>query len=103
MKIDLRKTLLGIVAIDDAWALIIFSGLLIVAKSIVGDGFLLIAKSLVWEVGGAMLIGLILGLPAAYLTGRIQSGEPIQSEALGLVFICAGLSIWLDVSFLLAG
>jgi len=27
----------------------------------------------------------------------------MQAEALGLVFICAGLAIWLEVSFLLAG
>jgi Kef-type K+ transport system membrane component KefB len=27
----------------------------------------------------------------------------MQTEALGLVFLCAGLAIWLEVSFLLAG
>ncbi|MGI9569752.1 MAG: cation:proton antiporter, partial [Desulfobulbia bacterium] len=97
------KTLLGIVAVDDAWALILFSGLLIISKSILGDGSLLIFQSFLWEVSVAILIGVLLGLPAAFLTGRIKTGEPMQSEALGLVFICAGLAIWLDVSFLLAG
>jgi Kef-type K+ transport system membrane component KefB len=42
-------------------------------------------------------------LPAAFLTGRLEPGEPMQAEALVLVFLCAGLAIWLDVSFLLAG
>jgi Kef-type K+ transport system membrane component KefB len=56
-----------------------------------------------WELGGALAIGATVGLPAAFLTGRLQPGEPIQAEALGLVFLCAGLAIWLEVSFLLAG
>ena len=97
------KILLGIVAIDDAWALILFSGFLVIAKGWSGDGGEFIFQTAVWEIGGSFALGLCLGLPAAYLTGRIQKGEPIQSEALGLVFLCAGLAIWLEVSFLLAG
>ena len=38
----------------------------------------------------------------AYLTGRIQQGEPTLVEALGVVFLCGGIAIWLKVSFLLA-
>ena len=40
---------------------------------------------------------------AINLTGRLQAGEPIQAEALGIVFLVAGVAIWLEVSFLLAG
>ncbi len=38
----------------------------------------------------------------AYLTGRIQRGEPTLVEALGAVFLCGGIAIWLEVSYLLA-
>ena len=55
------------------------------------------------EVGGAIALGLAIGLPAAYATGRIDPGEPTLAEALGIVLVCAGLSLWLEVSFLLAG
>lgn len=96
-------TLLGIVAIDDAWGLIAFSLLLVVAKAILGDGSFGILSSGLWEVGGAILIGVALGLPASYLTGRLRLGEPSQLEALGLVFLCAGFASWSGVSFLLAG
>jgi Kef-type K+ transport system membrane component KefB len=96
-------TLLGVVAIDDAWGLIVFSILLVIAKAIVGDGAMSILLHGLWEVGGAFLVGAAVGLPAAFLTGRLQEGEPIQAEALGIVFVCAGLAIWLGVSFLLAG
>jgi len=96
-------TLLGVVAVDDAWGLIIFSVLLVAATSIAGDG----AAAILWhgltDLGGSLAIGAAVGLPAAFLTGRLRPGEPIQAEALGLVFLCAGLAIWLDVSFLLAG
>nr|WP_319516162.1 cation:proton antiporter [uncultured Cohaesibacter sp.] len=97
------RILLGIVAIDDAWGLIIFSLLLVIAKAVTGGGF----DDILWnagrELGGAVGIGLLIGLPGSYLSGRIRPGEPMQLEALGLVFLCAGLAIWLDVSFLLSG
>ena len=96
-------TLLGVVAIDDAWGLIVFSVLLVTAKAIAGDGSVSILLHGLWEVGGAMAVGAAVGLPAAFLTGRLREGEPIQAEALGVVFLCAGLAIWLEVSFLLAG
>ena len=96
-------TLLGIVAVDDAWGIVIFSFLLVMAKSIAGDGAIDVLVHGLWELGGAVAVGAAVGLPAAYLTGRLQPGEPMQTEALGLVFLCAGLAIWLEVSFLLAG
>ena len=96
-------TLLGIVAVDDAWGLIVFSFLLVLAGAIAGGGVFTILGHCLWELGGALAVGAAVGLPAAFLTGRLKPGEPIQAEALGLVFLCAGLAIWLGVSFLLAG
>jgi hypothetical protein len=65
-----------------------------------GDGyFLSIAAK---EIGGAVLLGLLVGLPAAFVTGRIKPGEPTLTEALGIVFVCGGLAIWLGVSYLIA-
>ncbi len=96
-------TLLGVVAIDDAWGLILFGVLLITAKAIMGDGGADILTQSLWELGGAVAVGTAVGLPAAFLTGRLQPGEPIQAEAIGVVFLCAGLALWLEVSFLLSG
>ena len=95
------RTLKGIVAVDDAWGLIAFSFVLtIVAQTDGAAGVLLHAGR---DLGGAVLLGLLIGLPAAYLTGRISPGEPLQTEAIGIVFLTAGLAIWLEVSFLIAG
>ena len=96
-------TLLGVVAVDDAWGLILFSLLLLAAKAVVGDGAFEILQHGLREVVGAIVVGTAVGLPAAFLSGRLDPGEPMQSEALGVVFLCAGLAIWLEVSFLLAG
>jgi Kef-type K+ transport system membrane component KefB len=93
---------MAIVAIDDAWGLIVFSIAFALALILLGgDGAGVVAHAL-WEVGGALLLGVMLGVPMAYLTGRIEPGEPSLYEALGLVFLCGGLALWLDVSFLLA-
>ena len=96
-------TLLGIVAIDDAWGLMLFSVLLALVHGLTGQGnpaeVLLIAAH---DIGGALLLGLLLGVPMAYLTGRVRPGEPTLAEALGLVLLCAGLAIWADVSYILA-
>ena len=54
------------------------------------------------EIGGAIVLGLLIGLPGVFLTGRIRSGQPMLIEALGLVFVCGGLAIWLGISFLIA-
>lgn len=102
-KGDFAQTLQSIVAIDDAWGLIAFSMLLIGANAMVGNGILIALQQGLWELGGAIAIGVGVGFPAAFLTGRLRPGEPIQAEALAVVFLCAGASVWLDVSFLLAG
>ncbi|MRU15258.1 cation:proton antiporter [Roseovarius sp. A21] len=93
----------GIVAIDDAWGLIAFSMAVVLAFSLGGELHLGHFGTAAWEVGGALGIGAMIGLPAAFLTGRLRDGEPMQTEALGIVFLTAGLAIWAEVSFLLAG
>jgi Kef-type K+ transport system membrane component KefB len=54
------------------------------------------------DLGGAMLLGIVLGIPSAFLSGRLKPGEPTLIEATGIVLLCGGLAIWLNVSFLLA-
>ena len=101
---EFTRTLLGIVAIDDAWGLIVFSLLLAAAQGVQGhDGGMteLVGHGL-WEVGGAILVGAVLGVPMAYLTGRVRPGEPTQAEALGVVFVCGGIAEYLEVSYILA-
>ena len=97
------QTLIGIVAMDDAWGLMAFTLMLAAVQFMGGDGGSgSVVLGSLWEIGGALLLGTALGVPMAYLSGRISAGEPLQVEALGMVFLCGGLALWLEVSFILA-
>lgn len=95
-------TLIGVVAVDDIWGLVVFSLTLTVLDALMGGvGFAALLHGAL-ELGGSVLLGLGLGLPMAALSGRIQKGEPTQAEALGFVCLCTGLAIWLGLSYLIA-
>jgi len=102
-KGEFVDTLLGVVAIDDAWGLILFSltlaGIGVATGTGNGSNELFVGFR---EIGGALLLGVVIGIPTAYVTGRLDPGEPTLAEALGVVFLCGGLALWLHVSFLLA-
>lgn len=97
------SALTGVVAVDDAWGLIIFS-IVVLAVQLMSLGAvdhspLLVAAR---EVLGAIALGVGLGLPMALLSGRIKKGQPLLMEATGMVMVCAGLAVALHVSYLLA-
>jgi|SRR6056297_2661852 len=101
----------GIVAVDDAWGVLAFALAMVVAGGLAASGGGSGGETghpghlgdALWEIGGALGLGLLIGLPAAGLTGRLSRGEPQLTEALGVVFLTAGLAVWAEVSFLLAG
>lgn len=102
-KGQFTDTLLGIVAIDDVWGLLVFSLVLTGIQAVRGQSDVEeILLSGLWEIGGAVMLGALLGLVMAYITGRIRPGEPSQAEAMGLVILAAGIAVWMDVSYILA-
>lgn len=97
------RLLRGVVALDDIWGILIFSVLLAAATGIAGTGgTVTVLGEGIWEVAGAILLGVVAGVPAAYFTGRLQPGEPMLEEAIGIVLLVAGVALLLQVSFLLA-
>ena len=98
------RTLKGIVAIDDAWGLVVFSFVLLGVGQMTGaqEGAGIV-RGLARDILGSVLLGLAVGLPGAWLTGRIEKGEPLLIEALALVFLLSGAALALDLSYLLAG
>lgn len=99
----LTRVVAQVVAIDDAWGAILFSILLVFAELFSGNGVSLFETIGygVYEVLGAMLLGVLLGLPMAWMTGRLKPGEPMLLESAGFVFLAAGIAGSLDVSYLL--
>ncbi len=102
-KGELTETSLRLVAIDDAWGVILFSFMLAAAAIVSGDHS---ANGLMWsgirEIFGAIILGAIIGLPMAWVTGRVSEGELTLIEALGFVFLCGGIAAALDLSYILA-
>ena len=95
--------LISIVAIDDALGLILFSvGIALVSTLSGVESSIFPIWYAIKDIGGAIVLGIVIGLPAAYLTGRLKPGQPILVEALALVFLCGGLAAWLNVSILIA-
>ena len=93
----------GIVAVDDAWGLIIFSLTLAAMPLLNGSGNIIEPLlTALWELGGALTVGVVLGVPMAYLTNHVRPGQPTLLEALGMIFLCGGVALYLEVSFLLS-
>jgi Kef-type K+ transport system membrane component KefB len=103
IKNRFSELLLLIVVLDDVWALLLFGIGMAIVTSLNGlAGETSFIGVVAWELGGAVIVGAAIGLPAAYLTGRIKQGKPMLSEALGIVLLCGGVALWLNVSFLIA-
>jgi Kef-type K+ transport system membrane component KefB len=97
------QVLRGVVAIDDAWGIIAFGVALATLGWLTGgDGWRALALA-GWELGGSLLLGFAIGVPAAYLTARLQPGQPTQAEALAIILLIAGMADTMGVSSLLAG
>ncbi|MCE8017634.1 cation:proton antiporter [Halomonas sp. MCCC 1A17488] len=96
------RLLMGIVAIDDAWGILTFGlAMALLGWHVSGDGGTAMVEA-GWELGGALLLGALIGVPAVWLTGRLRPGEPTQIEAIALILLLAGFAEWLEVSALLA-
>ena len=71
-----RDLLLSVVTLDDVWALMLFGIGVAVVSSLNGygidDSSILMA---IRDIGGAIILGLLIGFPAAYLTGRLKPGQ----------------------------
>ncbi|MBL7081332.1 MAG: cation:proton antiporter [Candidatus Omnitrophica bacterium] len=99
--------LLGVVAIDDAWCLIIFALSLALAKAMAAHIssnlfiFKIIINSIL-QIGGAFIIGWLIGLLASYFSKYIRTQTELLIYSLGFIFFTIGLSILMHFSVLLA-
>ncbi|MGD9015010.1 MAG: cation:proton antiporter [Candidatus Omnitrophota bacterium] len=98
--------LLGVVAIDDAWCLIIFAISLAVAKALafhMSNGFLIkvIGRSL-FEISGAFMLGGLVAYIASYISKFIRTQTELLIYTLGFILFTSGLALNLHFSVLLA-
>lgn len=97
------RMLTAVVAIDDAIAITVYTVLLAVGGAVgagVAPGQLAVDAAV--EVGGAVVLGVLLGVPAAVLMRRLRGQQPTLLESAAIVLLVAGLAEWLGVSLVLA-
>ena len=96
---------LGIVALDDGLAILLFAIASSVAGSLIGnggEGFLSAIIKPVYEMGGAVVIGGISGLVLSKILSKYAEKERILAFSVGTVLLVTGLSLAANVSMLLA-
>ncbi|MCI8514390.1 MAG: cation:proton antiporter [Lachnospiraceae bacterium] len=99
------QTLLPVVAIDDATALMFFGISVALAKSITASGDMNIWMTLldpVVEIVGALVFGAVLGFFLSLLMKWFHSKGNRLSIAVGMVFLCVGVADMLGLSSLLS-
>lgn len=104
-KGPVTNTLLPVVAIDDAVALMCFGLSVAIAKSIssMEAGSMLVTLiEPVKEIVGALLLGAILGIIMKFITAWYTGKGNRLTIAVAMVFLCIGVSEGLGLSSLLA-
>lgn len=106
-KGNFTDTLLGVVAIDDAWCLIIFAISLAISQAIYAHmlaTFFLIKVffNSILSIFGAFILGGIVAILLTYLSRYLRTQTELLIFTLGFVFLNIGIAIWLKLSVLLA-
>lgn len=91
------RTVMGVVAVDDLWGILLFS--LVLALLVGGDGGGIRVGLL--EASGGIALGTALGLAMAGTTGWLARGKPTAAEGIGFVLIASGLADALELPYLL--
>ncbi len=101
----LTTTIFGIVALDDALSLLLFAFSSSIASNLIGspsDSVLLSVLQPIYEIGGAVLVGLISGLILSGLLKHYKEKDRILAFFVGTVLFVLGFSLLIHVSILLA-
>lgn len=106
-KGSFTNTLLGVVAIDDAWCLIIFAISLAISQAIfahmVAVSFLIkVFFNSLLSIIGAFVLGAITAISLYYFSRFIRTQTELLIFTLGFVLLNIGIAIWLHLSVLLA-
>lgn len=100
----LIRTMLPVVAIDDALGIMVFGVSLSVAKILSGTGDVTLSSMLLaplYEIVGSLVLGLIIGLVLVYFANRSKGRDELLIIVVGFILLATGLSNQIGVSPLL--
>ncbi|QEN06880.1 CBS domain-containing protein [Oceanispirochaeta crateris] len=101
----LTTMVLGIVAMDDAFALLLFALASSVAGLLTGQGDISLGYSLmelVWEIGAAILVGLLAGTMIKRAMKSFVDDDKILAFTVGAILLIIGTAQLLKVDMILA-
>jgi Kef-type K+ transport system membrane component KefB len=104
-KGPLTTSLLAVVGMDDAVALVLYSVAAAVAESLFTQSgtlpLLRIVELPLIEIGGSVVLGLAMGGLLDFIMGHMQRYHDAMAISVGFVFLCVGLSEALGFSLIL--
>ncbi|MBL7196999.1 MAG: cation:proton antiporter [Candidatus Omnitrophica bacterium] len=101
----LTRTVLGIVALDDGLALLLFAIAVSIAGSLIGNIHESVLRTFIhplYEIGGSIAIGVIAGLVLSKILKKYSEASRLLVFSIGIVLLVLGLSLALHVDMLLA-
>ncbi|MBU0946444.1 MAG: cation:proton antiporter [Proteobacteria bacterium] len=93
------NTLLGVVALDDAIGIILFSLMMVV---VVGESLTMSLGTALLQIGGAIVLGVLIGRILCQVGKRFHQGGLLLPLVLGHILLALGLAEILNLSPLLA-
>lgn len=100
----LTKTILPIVALDDAFGIMVFGICLSLSKMFSGVAeysILQIILSPLMEIAGSLILGLVIGIIMAYVVNKAKHSEELLIMTVGFILFGTGAATYLKVSPLL--
>lgn len=106
-KGNFTDTLLGVVAIDDAWCLIIFAISLAISQAIyahmVAPSFLVkVFLNSILSISGAFVLGAFSAFLMSIFYRFMRTPTDLLILTMGIVFLNIGIAVWLNLSVLLS-
>ncbi|MBF0340949.1 MAG: cation:proton antiporter [Magnetococcales bacterium] len=96
------RILMGVIATNDALGFVLFTVALSVAALFHPTVVPRSVLEVVWELGGAVAIGALLGRLLAFVGDYIQGPDTLLAGTLGLLILCGAMATRLHTSFFLA-
>ncbi|MBF0272832.1 MAG: cation:proton antiporter [Magnetococcales bacterium] len=96
------RILMGVIATNDALGFVLFTIALSVAALFHATALPRSVVEVIWELGGAVAIGAILGRLLAFISDHTHRPDTLLAGTLGLLILCGALATRLHTSFFLA-
>ncbi len=102
-KGPLTRTVLGIVALDDGLALLLFAFAASIANVLIKSDFnIMMMLRPIFEIGGSIIIGLLLGFLLSKIIKTQTDEDKILVLSLGLILLNLGVTIAMGLDMLLS-